>query len=324
MKTRLLLAVTLTLLIGHSAFAQRKFSFTLDPSVSQNFGYTEYVMDIVTYSDTGLVVLGSKLEFPLDVVMAGVRFGMQPMEDSTDAWRVEGGIFTNIDDPDKIMKDTDWKKKRTNLVVDDSYTESRTEMTSLLLTLEATKCVIHRPNVDLALWAGFRYHRVNQDIFGWDGWSIDSNLVMHKQSGAEKGISYRVTYKLPHIGLRSNIRYGQWASVEIKAAYAPVFVSDHDDHLLRHKIGTSSISGNGIISGASIHVSPTSTTTPKLLFCVVSNFAYFHASGSQKQSWYGDDPITPDKDDTGTVVPGIPHEINSLQVSVGLEVGLTF
>lgn len=324
MKTKLLLALALGLIMCHPLFAQRKVSFTVDPQISKSFGYTEYIMDIVVNTDTGLAVLGSKLEFPLDVPLAGVKFRVQAMEDSKDAWWVGGGIFTNINDPDEVMKDTDWTKKRTNLVIDDSYTESGVEMSSTLLMIEATKRVVHRENVNLAMWVGFRYHRIKQDITGWDGWFIDSNLVLHKQSGTERGIFYRVTYKLPHIGLLSDIEYTRRISLELKAAYVRVFVSDHDDHLLRHKIGASSITGSGFISGASIHLNLANKTSLKSFVSLVSNFAYFHASGSQTQSWYGDDPATPDEDDTGAVVSGIPHEINSLQISVGLRVGLTF
>lgn len=324
MKRNLLITFIFVLSLVQTSFAQSKVKFTVTPQLSQDFGLTEYIMDIAVDTDTGLAVLGSKLEFPLDAVSAGVKFRVQPRGDGMDAWWVEGGVVTNIDSPDKVMKDTDWAKKRTNLVVDDSYTESRVEMSSILLTIEATRRILHRENINLAVWAGFRYHRIEQDIIGWDGWFIDSNLVLHKQSGTEQGMLYRITYKLPYIGFLSDVEYDRRISLELKAAYTPVFVSDYDNHLLRNKDATASISGHGFLSGVKLQCRMGDTGTRQPFFELAGEFVYLHASGSQTQRWYGDDPITPDKDETGSVARGIPHEINSRQVSVGLRVGLGF
>ncbi len=318
------ITVAIVLSLCQASLSQSEVKFTLAPQVSQSFGYTEYIMDLVGHSDTGLVVLGSKLEFPLDVLLVGAKFRMRSIGDSLGAWWIEGAAFTNVDDPERVMKDTDWTKKRANLVLDDSYTESRAQMSSILLTIEAARCVVQRENVSLAAWAGFRYHRIEQDITGWEGWYIDSLLVLHRRSGTKQGIFYRVTYKLPHVGLLSEIKYHRRISLELKAAYALVLASDFDDHLLRHKDATASMTGHGILSGANIRCRLPVSGKVQPFFELVAGFAYLHASGSQTQTWYGDDPITPDVDDTGTIRSGIPHEVTSRQAYLGLKVGLGF
>ncbi len=336
MKIKLLLVLGLVSNISLLSFAQSPgvasggstghsgVKFTLDPQLSHNFGYTEYIMDISFPTVEGNYVLKSELEFPLDVIMAGAKVGLHSTADKLYAWSVKGGYFTNLNDPGGVMKDHDWTTVRPNVVEKFSFTESPSEMSSTLLLFEGTLRVLHRKRFDLALWGGFRYQKIKQDIIGYKGWQLDTNLIRHDISGTERAVVYRVTYKSPHVGLRANIKLGARASLGARAAFAPVWASDFDDHLLRKKTATADITGSGIISGANLDVNLASKSSLKPFVTLVSDLVYFHASGNQTQSWYGDDPATPTEDDTGTVLSGIPHEINTLQINVGLRVGLTF
>jgi len=325
MKRNLLITFAFVLSLGQTLMAQSKVKFTVTPQLSQNFGLTEYIMDISLPYNEGIYVLKSQLEFPLDVVMAGVTVGLHSTRDTLYAWSLEGGYFSNIDNPGGVMKDHDWETDTTTWRVEKfSYTESRAEMKSTLITVEGYLRVLQRQHFGLDLWGGFRYQKIEQDIIGYDGWQIDTNGVRHTVSGIEKGIYYKVTYKSPHLGLRSNIRLRHHTVISAKAAFALVWASDFDDHLLRNKTATADITGKGFISGVSIRHQMPRTGKIQPFFELASEFAYHHASGIQTQSWYGDDPITPDVDDTGTILLGIPHEINSRQVSVGLRLGLGF
>lgn len=325
MKRNLLITFAFVLSLVQTLLAQSKVKFTVAPQLSQNFGLTEYIMDISLPYNEGIYVLKSQLEFPLDVVMAGAAVGLHSTRETLYTWSIEGSYFTNIDNPGGVMKDHDWETDTATWRVEKfSYTESRAEMKSTLITVEGYLRVLQRQRFGLDLWGGFRYQKIEQDIIGYDGWQIDTNGVRHTVSGIEKGIYYKVTYKSPHLGLRSNIRLRHHTVISAKAAFALMWASDFDDHLLRNKTATADITGKGFISGVSISHQMPRTGKIQPFFELASEFVYLHASGNQTQRWYGDDPITPDDDDTGTILSGIPHEINSRQVSVGLRVGLGF
>ena len=297
---------------------------TVTAQLLQLSGYTQYEMDWRGMTDTGLVVLGSRLEFPVDVTMAGCQVRLLMTTKGGNVWWLQGSVFANLDDPEKVMKDTDWSKVRSNLVMDDSYTESPVEMKSILMTLEGGRRLLQRGHVNLSVWGGLRYQHIKQDITGWDGWYLDSNLVRHDWRGTLHGIVYKVTHIQPHLGLLADVASNGDISLELRVAYAPVITSDYDDHVLRNKIAEASLTGHGFISGARIRWSFSNGPGLRPTLELSGDYIYLHASGSQEQTWYGDDPMTPEDDDTGYKVSGVTHEISSQQVSIGLSLGLVF
>ncbi|MFH1372993.1 MAG: hypothetical protein ABII79_04280 [bacterium] len=296
---------------------------TVAAQLLQLSGYTQYEMDLRGMTDTGLAVLGSRLEFPVDVAMAGCRIRFQMTTKGGNVWWLEGSVFASLDNPGKVMKDTDWSKRLPNRAIDDFYTESPVEMKSILMTLEGGRRLLQRGYVNLSAWGGLRYQHIHQDINGWDGWYLDSNLVRYDWRGTLHGIVYKVTHIQPHLGLLADIAPDGDISLELRAAYAPVITSDFDDHVLRNKIAESSLIGHGVLSGVKLRflLCP-SRHRPTLE--LTGDYLYLHASGDQQQTWYGDDPMTPGVDDTGRKVTGIPHEISSRQASIGVSLGLVF
>jgi hypothetical protein len=337
MKGNLLISVVFVLSLAQTSLAQNKVKFTVIPQLSQSFGLTEYIMDIADPQEEGIYVLKSQLEFPLDVAMAGVTVGVHSTRDTLYAWSLEGGYFLNIEDPGGIMKDHDWETVWRVIGTDTvtywgevekfSYTESRAEMKSALITVEGYLRVFQKRRFDIDLWGGFRYQKIEQNIIGYKGWQLkrDSSVArVVYVSSTDSAAYYRVTFNTPYVGLRSNIRLNPNTSLSAKTAFALVWASDFDDHLLRNKIATADITGKGFISGVSLRHQMPHNGKIQPFFELVGEFVYLHASGSQTQSWYGDDPASPDYDDTGVVRSGIPHEINNRQASVGLRVGLGF
>jgi hypothetical protein len=342
MKPKLSYLLFFVSFICRPVLAEQALRFTVDPFISHNFGYTEYIMEwygyLATPTDTGPYFLSSKLEFPLDVIMLGAKIGLHSTRETLYAWSIEAGYFTNLDDPGGIMKDHDWETVHRVIAGDTvyswgqvekfSYTESSAQMKSTQLTLDAFLCVLHENSFSLDLWGGFSYQRIEQNIFGFEGWQLwrDSSIAdTVPLNGTEHALFYRVTYKTPHLGLRSNIKLASKVRFTAQAAFAPVWVSDYDDHLIRNKIATASITGSGVNSGASIRLNLGDNPKLKPLIILTSELVYFHASGNQTQKFYDDDPGTPDVDESVLPpFPGIPHEINTLQFNVGLRVGLIF
>ncbi|MFQ6007673.1 MAG: omptin family outer membrane protease [Candidatus Zixiibacteriota bacterium] len=340
MKPKLSYPLFLVSLICQPLFAEPAVRLTVDPFISHNFGYTEYIMEwsgyLATPIDTGLYFLKSELEFPLDVIMLGAKIGLHSTKETLYAWSIEAGYCTNLDDPGGIMKDHDWETVKR--VIDGetvyywgqvekfSYTESSADMKSTQLTLEGFLRVMHKTSFSLDLWGGFRYQKIEQNIAGYQGWQLLRDSAVAREItvySSEPALFYWVTYKSPFLGLRSGFKLGTKVQFAAQAAFAPVWVSDYDDHLIRNKIATASITGSGLISGASIHFDLANPATFKPTVSLTSDLVYLHASGNQTQKWYGDDPLT-EEDDTGTVLPGIPHDINTLQLNVGLRVSMIF
>ena len=338
MKQNFLPSLILVLCITEPSFAEKNVEFTLEPFISHNFGHTEYIMYYRIPTVEGIYLVKSELEFPLDVIMAGAQIGLRSTKNALHAWSIRGGYFTNVADPGGIMKDHDWETVW-RLVGQDtaiywgevekfSYTESDVAMRSTQLSVEGFLRVLHKRGFGLDLWGGFRYQKISQDILGYDGWQLqrdsDGGARKINVAGTEPAIDYWISYKSPFIGLRSSVRLATPVDLETKAAFAPVWISDFDDHLLRHKIGTASITGSGVLSGVSLILHLPGNASVHPLAVVTSDITYFHASGNQTQEWYGDDPASPNDDDTGTILPGVPHKINTFQFNVGLRVGFAF
>ncbi|HWR83699.1 MAG TPA: omptin family outer membrane protease [Candidatus Deferrimicrobium sp.] len=325
MKTTYLSFLVLVLAITAPLQAQRKVLFTLTPQIQHDFGYTEYIMDIRIPDGYNILVLKSELEFPLDVLTAGLEVGLRSSQEGHLAWSFAGSYLTNLNDPGGVMKDHDWATLDTVTYRVDkfSYTESDARQKSALFAVEGTLRVLHRDRFDLDLWTGYRYQKIEQDIIGWQGWYLDTNFEQQPQSGTERAVFYRVTYKTPHFGLRSRLDLSDDLTLDMRAAFAAVWASDFDDHLLRGKDAIADISGSGVISGINIDYRLPARGPARLHVELGSELTYFTASGSQTQRWYADDPGTP-WDDAGDEFPGIPHKVNTLQANVGLKLGLVF
>jgi hypothetical protein len=108
-----------------------------------------------------------------------------------------------------------------------------------------------------------------------------------------------------------------------KLAYVQVFASDFDDHLLRNKTAVADVIGGGGETDLNIRWFFGSSTQSRSFLEFSMSFLYLLAEGDQTQAWYGDDPVSED-DDTGKVITGIPHEVESLQGNIGLRLGLRF
>ena len=327
MRTIFALTALIMTSLAADSFSQSplRTDFYAQPYAGHSFGKTEYVMDIKTIDGDGNPYrLKSQLEYPLDVLMVGTNVGLTLTPPSGKAWRVELGAFTSVTDPGGTMYDHDWVAVDNEPLQKFSYTESDAEMNSILLTLEVGKTVWLDERRQIELMAGFRWHRIEQDIIGYEGWQLDGNGdrvdVADKTSEA---LFYRVTYSLPHAGLRGGLRLGRMVHVDGKAAFAIVLVSDYDNHLLRNKDAEARITGHGFIGGAGLRHDLGSTPGRGLFFGLDADILYLTASGRQTQTWYGDDGAT-EWDDTGTEIGGIPHEINTTQYHVGLVFGWRF
>ncbi|MBU8932540.1 MAG: hypothetical protein KOO62_00895 [candidate division Zixibacteria bacterium] len=299
-----------------------------------SFGKTEYVMEMNFEDGSDNLHLKSQLEFPLDCMMAGGTAGFKNKSASGRPFWVEIGAYTNIGDPGGKMLDHDWWNLRTYVIEKFSYTESNVEMKSLLLTLEGGISVATLgTSTDLAIVGGIWYHRIEQDVIGFDGWQLDWDTGEQFKIALLDTIVgfYQVTYKLPHVGLQLELTPSPALTVQGKTAFTLVFASDFDDHMLRGKTAVSSITGKGFISELDVRFNPGGSNRHKWFVEANCDFVYLTSSGTQVQEWYKDEiQIDPDTGEEIVIVEkgkrflGIPHDINATQFRLGLSVGIRF
>jgi len=317
-------------LISPDLFADDGFTFSINPVIGRIFGHTSYVMDAQTYDSViGTYRMKSKLEFPLDISMAGATVGFTQYRAERKYLSVELGFAMNVNDPGGAMKDHDWIGPTDRSLIKWSYTESEDDLKALILTAEVAGRLYSRRNSEAFIFAGFKYQKLKQDVFGYEGWQLYSGEggeidTLFIADDTVKAMYYEVTYKTPLIGLKYCQGITSPFSANLTAAYVMVLASDVDDHFLRYKISTADGIGYGFYSDLYIRyiMSPKSNGI-KPFITVGGEFLTMKVATDQTQKWYGDDPIS-EEDDTGQVTSNIPHEISSTQFMLGLKLGIEF
>lgn len=328
MNTKILIASLTAIFFSQTLFAEGKLNFTFSPIINRSFGYTNYVMDAYASGSDGIVVrLKSELKFPLDAFMTGARICAYKEKMDEKDWFIELGLLKNLNNPAGLMKDHDWIAPAGFALFKWSYTESNAELKSILVNIQASKRIFSWSKSSTYITAGYRYQKIEQDIIGYDGWQYDitsPNPERYNISGTERALYYKVTYKTPFAGVLYNIETSQRISFDITAAYILAFVSDYDDHFLRYKVAVADGTGRGFFAALNFHyMLGNKNQALRPFFSFEGQFITMKVSTEQTQTWYGDDPIQ-EGDETGTSISNVPHDISTLQLTLGLRIGLTF
>ncbi len=301
-------------------------------------GTTEYEMDIKGFYefdnggtlDTTIRRITSLLEFPLDVTIGGFSGIAHPIEDPN-KWTISLKYLTNLSNPNNKMTDKDWDEIVTKFpYMLWSDTESDAEMSMTILDLEARFRIVQKSHMDISIIAGGRYQKIDQKMFGIDGWqkSFNDSLNVYNETAGIftgydgiNGLNYQIEFKQFKIGLQNDIYLSNKITSQIKLLFAPASFEDIDDHVLRKKLSTANGDGNGYITGFNLRYE---TGNSKFSFIQLSTlYNYYISYGTQIQEWYGDDPSS-DEDDTGNVSQPVPHTVISKQYVISLQIGIEF
>lgn len=310
---------------------------TVSPEFGSMGGTTEYDMDIeFNYIDTTGVIptsvrwkLRSLLEFPLDVYFGGLSAHFNSIEDPN-RWKFHLKYLTNLNNPDGSMVDSDWEEVSNQFPYTKfSETNSNSKIKLSYLEAEFQFSIVEKRNFVLSLFAGGSYQKLENDIIGLEGWQRQYDTVSNTYGDQfyfdvyQDSLvgTYEQTVKQIRIGLISDINLSQQLSSQIKFGFAPAFYKDIDDHVLRFKLSDSDGDGKGIYSGFSLQYNMSQSGFSFIR--LNSTYTYFTAHGSQTQTWYADDPASPE-DDTGESYSGLPHTVRTKQYTIGLEAGYTF
>ncbi len=321
MKLRNRLFSAITLIFGLSSFASAQPQFYAEPVLYYGLGTSSYTLEVMDATAKAK----SKLEFPYDAAMAGISGGWITHDGEGDIWRVSFTWQTNLVSESGKMKDYDWYNAIRYPYFLFSYTESEVNKRINNLELRVARRISTYKRGSVHLLGGLRYIHMTQDIYGLKGWQIDINdeaLPRYELDLEGHFLYYKVTYIVPYGGIALLRDFGKQVSLNLNIAVAYVSASDYDDHLERNKIAEGKGTGAGLISAVELeYFLPKSDHVVVTLF---GDFDYFRAFGTQRQEWYGDDPISPDVDDTGRVIDGIDYEFSSWRLNFGLKIAVLF
>lgn len=328
------------LLLAPCGFTKAKIQIA--PEIIYMNGTTEYSFDVTyNYRDSLTMeqineTIESKLEFPLDHSL--LKFSFQ-LTSNNKLWEINSHLAASIKNPNDKMIDSDWHGKmpyfeRTMF----SKTESDVSMKMYTASLDFSRRLFGNDKTKLSAMAGFKYQFIDQKILNFVGWfrPFDeiNNLygMAFNVSGDEEAILYKLDYYLPFMGVKIERKMTEKFFIKTEIAYSRAFYSDSDDHLLRNKRSTSTGDGSAFIVNSEFRLNLTSQTQGSDYF-VAGTVSYLtlDASGSQIQVWYDDegytDPSTGEfivEVPKGTTIIGIPHDVKSGQLRIGLKFGLTF
>jgi hypothetical protein len=296
-------------------------SFFLEPSLAKSFGGTAY--DLSFPWATG-VSGASRLEFPQLQLEAGAVLGITIDRGGKRQWLVEASVFHSFLAIPGFMNDYDWIQFDGYPQVPFSYTYSSDVTDSWSLSIEAAWTFLHAGPFDLALYGTYRYLNDSHVENGYTGWQWDPTAnpttVYLIASSQPDALEYTLSAHIPGIGLFGSLQVFRGASLDLRAAYTPVYVSDSDDHKLRTKLSTAEGWGNGVYADlrATYRFARFGKITPYAV--VYGTLMYFVVSTSQTQYWYGNaDQSAPQ----GTRITGVDHVITANEYRVGIRMGFS-
>ena len=306
-------------LLIHVSLWPKAVELEVETRTTGRIGYTNYELkDRDEYGDT----VYSLLEFPLNTFYLGASTRLTLESANKREFELIVGTIVNLNDPNTVMKDSDWIQFFGYPKLKFSYTESRVELNAFEIAFEGRMRIFPNSGRKLYATGGYRYLRYAENVIGYEGWYIDPDTGQvsdYPPNQDDLAIEYRINYHTPYMGLLWRWSKSSRFSFELGADLALAFVSDYDDHVLRGKLSTASGAGIGLHAVSGISFFPFGRNRVRSTYIrVMVETNYLAANIKQTQEWYRDEGSIP----AGTIIRGIGHEIRSLQVGAELLVGM--
>jgi hypothetical protein len=205
-----------------------------------------------------------------------------------------------------------------------SYTESKSDLHNFSIYIEGKISAVRTPGLHMGPIVGFLRTRAQQDLIDAIGWQYagdptPADLNIYGLVG-----KYRVTWNCAYLGFFCDYRPVRELQIGLTTTFAPNWVNDRDDHLLRNFYTDGSANGYGFIArGRIAYRLQRLPSGPRPILELAADYHSLAAKGSESMNWYGDDPASPG-DDTGQSVRGVPHQFTSRQIYLSLRLGLLF
>lgn len=285
------------------------------PAARASAGYTTYQLDLYE-GNLGIV---SRLEFPVDAYHVGGAVGL-----SIEDLRIHTAFHASFTNPRRLMKDHDWLRIVNGPGLKWSYTESPVKHTEYLAAAGGAYRLFRFGPHQIWATAGYRYQYVYQEIIGYEGWQFDLETYQGVEFSAQDLLAgiYRIHLHQPKIGF--GYRLAPLPGVEIGGdlSYVLVVEQDYDNHVLRNKESNSIGVGNGITGEISLRIAPLEVARTRPFLRISGDGIVGFVNTTSTQRWYGDDPATPNEDDTGSVAQNLPHTVYTMQAAVTVALGV--
>jgi hypothetical protein len=229
----------------------------LEPQVERNFGTAHYDMDFPfpTQDFSGGSESGfsdaygrSRLNFPLDVFLAGLRLESGNLDGSGSTFFAS--VKTAFSQPRQSMEDKDWLELRASngtgsatafVLFSDTDSRTRLDWWSGELGWEFPGVLIRGRRIRFGWRLGADYY--SADIYGIKGWQGDkvngtpgNGYVEFDTLQNEKVLTYRALYLSPGATASTHWLRGRSADLDLRLALSPAtFARDADNHLIRGK-----------------------------------------------------------------------------------------
>lgn len=299
--------------------------FTIEPYTRVVLGSTEYV----------LLAPGvkSRLEFPLNSLVLGVRTAYTLYSGGLEEWRFHLSAGTSVSGPWGVLKDHDWYLVEDVPPIKFSYTESEADIFFFETGAGAEKRLFSARDAGFFGSLEYKFQYITENALGYSGWQyvqdpnppVDDDYVyaIGVMNSDLLALEYTVLYH--RVAAGGVIRWRPYPSFQINLSLLPqlMYVMDRDDHVLRNKLSTAA--GLGLGGEAEVSLSYRWPGTPdyQSYISFTGGLLYLRAVTEQTQEWYGDDPGT-SGDDTGQKYTGITHIIQTLQGSLSLSAGVWY
>jgi len=279
--------------------------FSAGADVGYLSGFTSYKIGEIEYDPTyGYYSWGSKLEWPIDSVVAGPYLSLN----ANNQFLIDVSLRTNITDETGKIKDSDYFNGYRFI-----YSESDARMEMYDFNLKGRINLSRNQKNTIGIIGGYR----RQD-FSFEARNLEQTSLIPEYNGSVSGVvlKYDVNYSIPYVGLAITSLAGPDTLLELSGQLGFVTVKDVDDHVLRYKKSTGHGTGESIgLSGSITH-----DLTPTSYIRLSAEYAMIEADGKQTQRWYA----TTDEAPEGYTIKDIDLKIESEQILVSLGVGIRF
>jgi hypothetical protein len=302
-------------------------NFFVEPLLQKSFGGTSY--DLSYDEGSGYTSL-SRLEFPLDSLEAGAVAGISIERGGKRKWLIEAGATHSILSISGTMNDYDWTQYESYPKIPSSYTYSQDSTESWNASLDAAWTFASAGPWSFSLYGLYRYQYTNHVEDSATGWQYDwdsttsaYDLYVISDSTSDV-LEYSLTADTFGAGLLVDLQGFPGFTLELRATYTPVYVSDRDDHKLRTKLSTASGWGNGVYGDfRATYQLPQIAVGLKPYLALDCQITYYVVSTTQTQYWYGNADASNGSPE-GTLITGVGHVITCAQYEAGLWLGLRF
>lgn len=303
-----------------------RINFFVEPILQKGFGGTSY--DLSADEGSGITGL-SRLEFPQLALEAGAVVGVAISRGEERQWLFEAGIAHSTFAISGTMKDYDWTLYPGYPQIPWSYTYSNDSTTSWHASFEAAWTFVYAKPFSLALYGTYRYQsmsHVEDNAIGWQ-YVFDPTTNEFQLYGLNiqtpDVLEYTLTSHTVGLGFLADLQGFPGFTLELRAAYAPVYMSDSDNHVLRTKLSTASGWGNGFYGNlrATYQFGQVWGFAPYI--ALEGELIYWVVNTTQTQYWYGNNDAANGAPE-GTILTGIGHVVTSDQYQIGLRFGFMF